>query len=194
MTDCGKGKVVVISGPSGSGKTTICKRLADGKDILFSVSATTRAPRQGEVDGADYYFLSKEEFEREIANGEFLEHAEYNGRLYGTPRQNVDEARRKQKILLVEIDVQGARQMRQSCPDATFIFIDTPTAGEARARLERRNTESAADLARRLDTAAREREEAKSIGFDYTVINDDLEEAVGKIEGIISNCRKKEAT
>lgn len=194
MTRGDKGKVVVISGPSGSGKTTICKRLADGKDIIFSVSATTRSPRPGECEGADYHFLSRENFERKIERGEFVEHAEYNGQLYGTPRENIDSALRTHKTLLVEIDVQGASQLRQSCPDATFIFIDTPTEGEARARLERRNTESAADLSRRLETAAREREEAKRIGFDFTVINDDLDKTVSEIRRIISNCNLKEAT
>lgn len=194
MTCGGKGKVVVIVGPSGSGKTTICKCLADGKDILFSVSATTRAPRPGERTGVDYHFLSKEDFQSKVGRGEFVEHAEYNGNLYGTPRENIDNALSAHKTLLVEIDVQGASQLRRSCPGATFIFIDTPTEGEARARLERRNTESAADLRRRIETAARERAEAKRIGFDYTVINDDLDKTVSEIKQIISNCKIKEAT
>ena len=191
MTDraagTGKGKLVVISGPSGSGKTTVCSRLLDDPNLVLSVSATTRAPRPGERAGVDYHFLSREEFLDRVARGLFVEHAEYNGNLYGTPRDRLETELAAGRTVLLEIDLQGARQVRERFPGAMFIFLDAPGREAAVARLERRNTETAEDRRRRIATADREREEASGERFDYRVINDDLDDAVGEIRRLILN-------
>lgn len=180
-----RGQVVVISGPSGSGKTTVCERLRSDPDIVLSVSATTRRPRPGERDGVDYRFLSREEFLERVRRGEFVEHAEYNGQLYGTPREPLERALRDGKTVLVEIDVQGAAQMRRAYPDGLLIFLDAPAPAAAAQRLERRNTESSEERSRRVAVAERERAAAASGCFDHRVVNDVLDDAVEQIRGLI---------
>ncbi len=180
-----RGQVVVISGPSGSGKTTVCERLRSDPSVVLSVSATTRSPRPDERDGVDYHFIRREEFLERVRRGAFVEHAEYNGRLYGTPREPLERALRDGRTVLVEIDVQGAAQMRRVYPDGLFIFLDAPAPAAAAERLERRNTESGEERRRRIAAAERERAAAASGCFDHRVVNDVLDDAVEEIRGLI---------
>ena len=173
----------MISGPSGSGKSTICKRLLQDPRVVFSVSATTRAMRPGEVDGRDYHFLTKEEFKHHLERGDFLEHAEVYGNLYGTLRMPMERVLADGKIYLLEIDVQGANQLRALGEPGTYIFIAPPDSEELRRRLAQRGTETPEMLERRLHKAEDElRERAK---YDHVVTNDELERAVGEIRGLI---------
>jgi len=173
----------VISGPSGSGKSTICKRLLQDKRVVFSVSATTRAKRPGEVDGRDYHFLTKEEFKRRVERGEFLEHAEVYGNMYGTLRAPMEGVLAEGKIYLLEIDVQGANQLRALGEPGTYVFIAPPDFEELRRRLSSRGTESTEMLERRLHKA--EDEWRERVKYDHVVVNDDLERAVGEIKKLI---------
>lgn len=184
-----RGQVVVISGPSGSGKTTVCERLRSDPGVVLSVSATTRRPRPGERDDVDYHFISREEFLERVRRGEFVEHAEYNGHLYGTPREPLERALRDGKTVLVEIDVQGAAQMRRVYPDGLFIFLDAPAPAAAAQRLERRNTESSEERRRRIAVAERERVAAASGCFDHRVVNDVLDDTVEQIRWLIRTGR-----
>ncbi len=185
-------RLVVISGPSGSGKTTVCNRLIEGPNIVMSVSATTRPPRPGEKDGVNYYFLSPDEFRGWIEQGLFLEHAEYNGDLYGTPRSQLEEKLAAGATVLLEIDVQGARQLRENCPDALYIFLDAPNRDEGVRRLTRRNTETPEQVRRRLEAARRELEQTDL--FDHKVVNDDLDETVGRIRELIREARRADTS
>lgn len=178
-------KLVIISGPSGSGKSTICARLLEDGNVVASVSATTRPPRPGEKNGEDYFFLDKAEFLRRVNAGEFAEHAEYNGNLYGTPKKQLEDLMMSGKVVLIEIDVQGARQLRGVYPGALFIFLDTPGDAVSRARLEKRGTETQEQMDRRIAAAAREREESMKY-FDKRVINDKLDETVVQIKKLIA--------
>lgn len=176
---------VVLAGPSGSGKTTIGRRLlASRGDLLFSVSVTTRATREGERDGVDYRFVERPRFEEMISTGALLEWAEVHGELYGTPRANVEEAAERGAHLLLDIDVQGARQVRGTELDVLTIFLLPPSGKQVLARLGRRGSEDEVELRRRLDTAL---QELAAVGeFDYVVINDDLDESVGAVDAIIT--------
>ena len=176
------GKLVVISGPSGVGKSTICRRLVADRRVVMSVSATTRPPREGEVHGVDYYFLSRDEFEASIAAGGLIEWAEYVGELYGTPREPLEEQVNDGLVVVLDIDVQGARSVMQEYPEAITIFIDPPGDGldVAEKRLEDRGTDSAEVRARRMERA---REELKDRSlYRHQVTNDDLERAVQEIK------------
>ena len=175
---------IVLAGPSGSGKTTIARALIDRRaDLRFSVSATSRPARPAEVAGVDYVFLSRDAFEDLIGRDGFLEWAEVHGHLYGTPRSELDAATRDERHLLLDIDVQGARAVRRLAPNALTIFLLPPTPGHIIERLEGRGTEDAAALERRLRTAE---SELRGIGdFDYAVVNDDLDDCVATIDGII---------
>ncbi|MBK7642227.1 MAG: guanylate kinase [Planctomycetes bacterium] len=178
-----RGRMVVISGPSGSGKSTICKRLLEDPRVCFSVSATTRKMRPGEVDGRDYHFLTVEEFKQRSAHGDFIEHAEVYGNLYGTLRGPLEDAIEKGQLYLLEIDVQGALQLKALGEPGQYIFIAPPDFEELRRRLERRNTETPVVLERRLHKAADEyRERTK---YDHVVVNDDLEHAVAQVRGLM---------
>src|SRR5438067_2884914 len=163
--------VLVVTGPSGVGKGTLIRALlARRDDYELSVSATTRPPRAGEVDGRDYHFLTPEEFEHRLARGEFLEHAVYAGHLYGTPRSEVERAR---KNLVLEIEVQGARQVREALPEATQVFIAPPSEEGLRDRLVGRRTDRPEEIERRL---ARAKEElAAREEFSRVIVNDDLD-------------------
>jgi guanylate kinase len=177
---------VVLAAPSGTGKTTLSRRLVDGSTrYVFSTTATTRPPREGETDGVDYHFVSRADFERRIAVGDFVEWAEVHGRLYGTPRREIEAAARRGENLVLDIDVQGARQLRESVPEAKLIFVLPPSLGIMMRRLIGRGTESPADVARRLQSALLELQAAPD--FDYLVINDDLDECLGTIRSIVEN-------
>lgn len=176
--------VVVLSSPSGGGKSTIAKRiLAERTDAGYSVSATTRAPRPGEVDGEAYHFLSPDEFERLVQEGEFLEHAVYNGQRYGTLVREVRRVTQGGRHVLLDIEVVGARLVRERFPDAVLIFVVPPSGRVLAERLRGRGTEGAAELAGRLETALEELAAAHE--YDYVVVNDDLEEAVRAVYAIL---------
>jgi len=178
-----RGRMVVISGPSGSGKSTICKRLMQDPAVVFSVSATTRAKRPGEVDGRDYHFLTREEFKHRVEHGEFLEHAEVYGNMYGTLRAPMENVLSQGKIYLLEIDVQGANQLRALGEPGTYVFIAPPDFEELRRRLSSRGTETAEMLERRLHKA--EDEWRERVKYDHVVVNDELERAVGEVRRLI---------
>jgi guanylate kinase len=176
---------VVLSAPSGAGKTTIARRLRERRgDVVFSVSATTREPRGYEVDGRDYHFVGVDEFRRMIDAGELLEWAEVHGNFYGTPRRNLDDAVRRGQFLLLDIDVQGARQVRVHAPEALHVFVLPPSGAVLVDRLLTRASESDAVRARRLRNACAEVQEAAE--FDYAVVNDDLEATVDAIEAVLA--------
>lgn len=178
------GRVFVIAGPSGSGKTTIYKRLLkEEPGINFSVSATTRPPRQGEVDGQDYHFLSREEFLRRREAGDFVEWAEVHGNYYGTLH---DELRKKTaggRVCVLDVDVQGAASLRSGGLDADFIFIVPPSLEILEERLRTRGTEDEAALSLRLKNAAKELAAARQ--FDYVVVNDRLDQAYAEVRDLI---------
>ncbi len=178
-----RGHVLLISGPSGSGKSTICKRLLEDPRVEFSVSATTRAKRSGEVDGRDYHFLSKEEFRRRTEAGEFIEWAEVYGNLYGTLRAPMDTALDAGRVYLVEIDVQGALQLMGLGVVGVYVFVAPPDFEELRRRLVERGSESPESLVRRLNKAEDEYRERKK--YDHVVINDDVERAVAEVRALV---------
>ncbi|MFN0207864.1 MAG: guanylate kinase [Planctomycetota bacterium] len=170
------GRLIVVSGPSGSGKTTICDRLERDYGCEYVVTATTRAPRPGETNGIDYIFYSRPEFERRLAAGEFLEHAEVHRNLYGTPRHTVESALQRGATLILEIDTQGAAQIRKCNIVHTSIFIHVPEIKILERRLRARNTDTDTTITDRLRRAKEEIEEGAS--YDYVVVNDDLETAI----------------
>jgi len=171
-----RGRLIVVSGPSGAGKSTLIKAsLQAVPELAYSVSATTRSPRPGEVDGKDYIFLSRAEFERWIEEGRFLEWAEYSGNLYGTPEQKVEEFLEEGKSVILELELQGARQVQLKRPDAELVFVRAPSLEETRRRLTGRATETEEALESRLATAVGE--VAARDEFDYEVINEDREQA-----------------
>ena len=168
--------MIVVSGPSGAGKSTLIRiALNEVPELAYSVSATTREPRPGEVNGQDYIFLSREKFERWIEEGEFLEWAEYSGNLYGTPEHRVNELLETGRSVILEIELQGARMVREQRPDATMVFVRAPSLEENRRRLEERATESSGSLENRMTTAVKE--VAARDEFDYEVINADRGQA-----------------
>lgn len=180
-----RGLLVVISGPSGVGKGTIRKALFNIPDnnFCYSVSMTSRKPRQGEVDGADYFFVTREEFEQRIKENRFLEYAEFVGEYYGTPTDYVETQLSKGKEVIVEIEVQGALQVREKMPEAVFVFIVPPSKQALLDRLTKRGTENSADIQKRVDKA--EREYHLAYKYDYIVVNDDVENAADRIYAII---------
>jgi guanylate kinase len=184
-----RGLLVVISGPSGVGKDTIIKRLlALDPDLIYSVSCTTRAPRPGEVDGVHYRFVSRKAFEELVEKGHFLEHASYNGHLYGTPAGPVEEARAAGHDILLKIEVQGAQQVRKRVDDGIFIFIAPPSEKELARRQELRGGESGKDMTERLRIAEKEMSYARD--YDHVVVNEDLEHAVAEVLEIIRAARE----
>lgn len=180
-----QGKVVVISGPSGVGKGTICKQLVRRlNDVCLSISATTRPKAKTEVDGKDYYFLPREQFEKRIKEGSLLEYAEVFGNFYGTPKDKVDEATAAGKTVILEIDVQGGRQVKAKCPDAVMIFIMPPTTKALAERITGRGRDAADVVQKRLAKANAEIEAAGNL-YEYKIVNDDLEQAINEVMEII---------
>ena len=180
-----KGVLLVVSGPSGVGKGTVIKRLMEQQDNLFySVSVTTRKPREGEIDGVHYHFISRSEFQDLIAHDGLLEHAEYCGNYYGTPRKEVEQMLQSGKNVLLEIEPCGAAQVIRKCPDAISIFIMPPSMEELRCRLTGRGTEDSETIEKRLHTADLEMKQSKL--YRYQVINDTIESAKAQIVDIIN--------
>ena len=182
-----RGLLLSISGPSGVGKTTICKRLVERLDAVLSVSATTRPRRDNEVDGRDYIFLSREEFEHRLERGEFLEHAQvYGGNYYGTPAGPVLQGLSAGKVVILEIEIEGTLQVKRRFPDLIGIWILPPTAEDLRDRLVGRQKDSAEAIRERLSKADGEIRYAQECGaYQYFLINDDLDEAVERIIQIV---------
>ncbi len=179
-----KGRLVIISGPSGSGKTTICKQLLQNSRIKRSVSYTTREPREGEKEGTDYHFIKKGEFEKLIDENKLAEYAEYCGSLYGTPIEPIKEAIENGKIFILAIDVKGALQIMSKISDVTSIFIMPPDDKTLRQRLRERLTDSDMDIQERLELANEELKFSKH--YDFCVVNDQLEDTIKKIRGILN--------
>ena len=183
-----RGLLVVISGPSGVGKDTVIRRLLElDPNLKYSVSGTTRKPRPGERPDENYTFLTREEFDDLVAKGAFLEHATYNGNLYGTFRDRVDRTRDAGRDMVLKIDVQGAEQVRKLMPDAILIFVVAPSEEELKHRQERRGSESAQDLASRRKIA--EKEMTYAPHYDHVVTNDDVDRAANEILELIRRAR-----
>ncbi len=179
------GEIVIISGPSGVGKSTICKEIVKRLDNAYlNVSATTRPPGQGEVNGRDYWFMSEKDFRRRLDKGLLLEHAEVFGHLYGTPKDKVEEALQAGKTVILEIDVQGGKQIKGIYPEAVMIFILPPTAKVLAERMNRRGREDGKSAEQRLGGASSEVAAAWQY-YNHMVINDDLQHAVGECIQII---------
>lgn len=188
-----KGKTFIICGPSGVGKGTVVARLmASDPTLYFSVSATTRAPRPGEIDGKHYHFLTHEQFEEWVREDQFLEHAEFVGNRYGTPRQFIDKAMEQGRDVILDIEIQGAEQVHQKRPDAVRIFIAPPSWDELERRLIGRGTEDMEKVKSRLQRGKEEFLVAKD--FDYFVINDTVDRAVEELSAIMcaEHCKPDE--
>jgi guanylate kinase len=186
-----RGLLIVISGPSGVGKDTLIKRLLElDRNLRYSVSCTTRRPRPNEKDGVDYTFVSREQFQKLIEEGAFLEWADYNGNLYGTLADRVEGARADGHDIVLKIEVKGAEQVRERVPDGIFIFVVPPSVDELVKRQEKRNTETHVDMTARRLIAKREMEYSRR--YDHIVVNDELERAVAQILAIIQKARESQ--
>ena len=185
-----KGKLIVVSGPSGAGKSTVVFKAINGReDMCFSTSVTSRTPRPGEIDGREYFFIDRERFEKMVENDELLEHAVYVGNYYGTPRKFVEDKLDAGNSVFLDIEVQGARQVKEKKPDAVMVFLIPPTLDELRKRLEKRGTESEETICNRLSRAREEYAEADF--YDYIVVNDDPDIAAAELNAILlaEKCR-----
>ena len=194
MTTEKTGTLFIFSGPSGVGKGTLKNRLFTefGDEIVFSVPATTRAPREGETAGKDYFFVTEEQFQKLIEEDAFLEHAQYASHQYGTPKAFVDEHLYSGRNVLVEIDVQGAGQIKQKRPESVSVFILPPSMEALENRLRGRKTEDEATIQKRLAAAEHEIEESRT--FDYRIINDDLDQAYRELREIYLNHASRKVT
>ncbi len=183
-----RGILIVLSGPSGCGKGTVLKEyLKSHKNVFVSVSATTRSPRTGEIDGEDYQFLTKERFEEKIAQDGMLEYAQYCGNYYGTPKNEVFDRLENGVDVILEIEVKGAKQIKEKCGNAVLVFVAPPSIGELNSRLAGRNTEDAETIKERLDTAFDELKCARD--YDYIIVNDEVKAAAKRLENIIEASR-----
>ena len=178
-----KGRLIVFSAPSGCGKGTMLEEILKDERFAVSVSATTRAPREGEKDGVNYHFLTREDFEQRVADGKFIEHAEYCQNLYGTLVSEVDGRLERGLNVILEIEPQGAMKIREKRPDAVFIFVVPPSIGELRRRLKKRGTESDEVIEERVSKAAWEISQAEK--YDYVIVNDALEDAISDFFAVI---------
>lgn len=179
-----KGFLLIISGPAGTGKGTVCKSLLErNNDIIYSISATTRKPRTGEENGINYFFIEDEEFKEKISKDEFLEYAYVHTNYYGTPKEFVMDEVKKGEIVLLEIDVQGALQIKKNYSEAVFVFLLPPTMEELKNRIVKRGTETTEDINRRFENAFKELDFVGE--YDYFVVNEKIEDAVSDIESII---------
>ncbi|WP_424765866.1 guanylate kinase [Paenibacillus sp. sgz302251] len=186
-----KGLLLVLSGPSGVGKGTVCSVLRNKiPDLIYSVSATTRSPRQGEVDGVNYFFKSREQFQEMIARDALLEHAEYVGNYYGTPRDFVERTLASGKDVILEIEVQGALKVKQKFPDGIFVFLLPPSLDELKQRITGRGTETLDTINNRMTVAVEEMNLLRH--YDYAVLNDEIDAACDRIRSIIiaEHCRR----
>lgn len=187
-----RGMLIVLSGPSGVGKNTLVKKGLEVLDnITYSISATTRKPREGERDGIDYFFISEREFKERIARNEFLEWAEVYGNFYGTPRAYIESMLEKGVDVILDIDIQGAASIRRNCTDGVFIFIVPPSSTELMNRLRRRGTESEAAILSRISNVSAE---LKAIPeYDYILVNTDIEETTERLKSIViaERCKVK---
>jgi guanylate kinase len=184
MSDGTSAKVFVITGPSGVGKGTLIKKLLERvPDLALSVSATTRAPREGEVDGVDYHFLTEDQFQERRDAGDFLEFASYSGNHYGTLNSELERCLQKGRSVVLEIEVQGAQQVRQTKGDSVQIFIAPPDPAVLRDRLRGRGTDSPEAIDKRLQVA--EQELGAQDDFDFRIVNDDLDQAAAELEAIV---------
>lgn len=185
-----KGIAFIVSGPSGGGKTTLAKSaLHDLDNLRFSVSCTTRTPREGEIDGKDYKFISKTDFESMVGDKDFVEHAFVHGHYYGTPVDQFEDAKESGVDLLLDIDVQGASQIKESYPDAIFCFVMPPSFEVLKERLNKRNSNGDIDIERRLTRAKEEMDPSVLKEYDYIIINDELNQALDTIHSIIVSTR-----
>ncbi|GAB5054081.1 MULTISPECIES: guanylate kinase [Pediococcus] len=184
-----RGMLIVLSGPSGVGKGTVRKAIFDqgGNDFQYSISMTTRKPREGEVNGVDYYFVSKEEFEHNIETGQMLEYAKYVDNYYGTPLKYVNETLDRGKDVFLEIEVNGALQVRQKSPDGVFVFLTPPDLMELKQRIINRGTEDMETINKRMAKAVEEIRMMRD--YDFAVVNDKVENAVESIKTIIKSER-----
>lgn len=188
-----RGKLFVISGPSGAGKSTVVFKATDGRrDTCFSVSVTTRKPREGEINGKEYFFVEPDKFKEMVADGELLEHAEYVANSYGTPKRYVEEKLAAGLNVVLDIEVCGAKQVKEQMPDAVMIFITPPSLSELEARLRGRGTDTERKIEARLFRAREEYREA--VNYDYIIINGDADIAAGEFGAILTaeRCRSAE--
>lgn len=184
-----KGKLFVISAPSGCGKGTVLAEILKDDSFYYSVSATTRLPRDGETDGVNYHFLKKEEFQTAINEGKMLEYAEYCGNYYGTPAKYIDENLNKGKDVILEIEVNGALNVKKKRPEAVLVFMLPPSMKELKRRLEKRGTESSETINKRINEGYKEIEYAKY--YDYIMVNGPIEDAVNDLKAIVRACKLK---
>ncbi len=178
-----KGRLIVFSAPSGCGKGTILEEARKTENFFLSISATTRSPREGEVHGVNYYYITREDFESRISSGDMLEYAEYCGNYYGTPLKEINEKLENGTDVILEIEVQGAMKVKELCPDALLIFVMPPSIGELRRRLNKRGTESEEIIDKRVNEAVEEIGYASK--YDYVIVNDVLEDAVSDFRTVI---------
>ncbi len=179
-----KGNLIVLSGPSGVGKGTVLQALLKKYDnICYSISATTRAPREGEKDGVDYFFMDEEKFKTWIVEDKFIEWAKVHNNYYGTPRSYVQETLASGKDVILEIDIQGAKQVKEKCAEGIFIFLAPPSLKELENRIYNRGTEKETEIETRLKNAKKELQEIKN--YDYLLVNDIVKEAVEKLKSVI---------